>query len=60
MMIFLDKVDTEESIKTFKTLLIASEIIIPLIVLIGCYFIFKPLIKAERGQDTSKDVEEKK
>lgn len=41
----------EEPSNTFKILLIASEIIIPLIVFIGVYFIFKPVF----GKKTKKD-----
>jgi len=41
---------------TFKILLIASEIIIPLIAFVGAYFIFKPVFekdKAKKEKDES-------
>lgn len=41
----------EEPSSTFKILLIASEIIIPLIVFVGVYLIFKPVF----GKDKKKE-----
>jgi len=64
-MIFLSKPSDEH----FKILLIASEIIIPIIVFVGMYFIFKPVfgkkdeeesneknrgIDVKKGEDSSK------
>lgn len=33
---------------SFKTLLIASEILIPVIIFVGAYFIFRPMIKRNK------------
>lgn len=35
---------------TFKILLIASEIIIPLIAFVGAYFIFKPVFEKDKAK----------
>ena len=42
----------EEPSLTFKVLLIASEIIIPLIVFIGVYYIFKPVFGKNKKDDS--------
>jgi len=43
----------EEPSNTFKILLIASEILIPLIVFIGVYLIFKPVFGKKKEEDQS-------
>ena len=51
-MIFL-KPPSEQS---FKILLIASEIIIPVIVFVGMYYIFKPVF-GKKPEEESEDVQ---
>ena len=51
MIMFLDSAPAEESIRAFRILLIASEIIIPIVVLIGCYYIFKPLMNPPKKKN---------
>lgn len=67
-MILLETADATS--KSFKILLIASEIIIPIIVFVGAYFIFKPVFqkqddeyqerlkKQEEGIDSDESNEE--
>ena len=55
-MILLQEVSEEPS-STFKILLVASEIIIPLIVFVGVYLIFKPVFGKKKDED-KKDSEE--
>lgn len=43
----------EEPSQTFKVLLILSEILIPLIIFIGVYFIFKPVFGKEEKKKES-------
>lgn len=45
----------EESNQTFTVLLIASEIIIPLIVFVGMYFIFKPVFGKKKESEKSQN-----
>ena len=40
----------------YKILLIASEILIPVIIFVGAYFIFKPFIK--KNKEISKDKDD--
>lgn len=41
----------EEPSSTFTILLILSEILIPLIVFVGAYYIFKPLFNKDKEKD---------
>jgi hypothetical protein len=51
---------TEEPSSTFKILLIASEFIIPLIIFIGVYYIFKPVFGRKDSHIKKKaDIAEK-
>ncbi|MCB9261556.1 MAG: hypothetical protein H6607_04210 [Flavobacteriales bacterium] len=49
-MMFLDVVPANPESQNFKILLIVSEIVIPLIVFVGAYYIFKPLIDKNKNQ----------
>lgn len=42
------QIPAEEPSSTFTWLLVASEVLIPLIVFIGVYFIFKPVFKNKK------------
>jgi phosphate/sulfate permease len=44
---------------TFKILLIASEIIIPLIAFVGAYFIFKPVFEKDKAKKEKDESAEK-
>jgi hypothetical protein len=46
----------QEPSQTFKILLIASEILIPLIVFIGVYFIFKPVFGKKKDKEDKKNT----
>lgn len=54
-MIFLAKPSEEH----FKILLIASEIIIPIIVFVGMYFIFKPVFGPKKDDESKRPSSEK-
>jgi preprotein translocase subunit YajC len=57
-MILLEVPDANST--TFKVLLIASEIIIPLIVFVGAYYFFKPVFdKQEKELKEKKELEDK-
>ncbi len=44
----------QEPTQTFRILMIASEILVPLIVFIGVYFIFKPVFGNKKEEDKPK------
>lgn len=46
-----------DSSSSFKILLIASEILVPVIIFVGAYFIFKPMIKKDQKEDETLDKE---
>ncbi|MBR9860866.1 hypothetical protein GYB22_08985 [bacterium] len=48
---------TEEPSTTFKVLLVASEFLIPLIIFIGVYFIFKPVFGKDEKKKKGKNEE---
>ena len=57
-MIFLTPADAGS--QTFKILLIASEIIVPLIVFVGAYLIFKPVFGKKEEEETNPETENEK
>lgn len=48
----------EEPSQTFKILLILSEILIPLIIFIGVYYIFKPVFGKDAKKKEKKDEDQ--
>lgn len=48
----------EEAPKNYELLFWASEIIIPIIIFIGVYYIFKPVFGKKKGKDQDKVKED--
>lgn len=57
-MIFLTPADAGS--QSFKILLIVSEIIVPLIVFVGAYLIFKPVFGKKEEEETNPETENEK
>ncbi|MBI1305878.1 MAG: hypothetical protein GC181_04595 [Bacteroidetes bacterium] len=57
-MMLLETADAHS--QSFRIILIASEIIIPLIVFIGAYLIFKPVFDKQEKERLAKEEEQRK